>query len=255
MKRFKLILCGSNKFVVGSPLNGCINDLKAIYNLCKVNPWFPSFDFYTLQNDRFTKKAFLDLVYDVLGKSIYGDEVWIHFSSHGTVIPVNNENHTAIVTAKSTWDDLNSFILDEDLKLLAESFRDIKIFITADACESADLAFRLLPSNTDGVNRFVDAPEDVQMMIDHNGATKRALVPPIKNVAYVSGCGPKGFYSADVGTGANAYGLFTKTFCEIFKPGMTAQEIATECRVKMPNDQQPEAHGGLKDVQWILKED
>jgi hypothetical protein len=247
-------LGSSNHFKIGATLAGCNNDMRSMYKLYNDN--FPRFDFRAFQEGRFTKKLLMQCWMNLLRTANPGEPFVITLSCHGVVVPLNGVNHTANVMYDSSWDDiLNTFLTDEDIKWLAVQHPQQKFFITSDSCESANMAFKFadVPAGVESRNRFVHAPDDVQMEIDHNGGSQKRAAPIVlPNVAYISGTGGKGYYSADVGRYPDAYGLFTRTFSEVFKRGMTANEIAAACRAKMPADQQPEAHGGLKDEPWVM---
>jgi hypothetical protein len=202
-----------------------------------------------LYSERFTKARFLDYAHQVLGgKGV--KKCGIFFSSHGTTIPRGNENHAAIVCSDSNWNnEEDTFLFDTDLKeYLFDAFPNTRFYMTADACESGPLGFKLLDQQR-GVNKFIAPPPDIALMIAHNaGGIHRSIGEcQTPNLAYVSGTGGPGKYSIDEGDG----GAFTKKWIEVVKPAMSTVVIAGTLDHCMDAHQQPQAHGGLAGDPWF----
>lgn len=245
-----IILCASNVFPkLNSTLPSCVRDLGSMYRWYAANYSLSGCPFVALQNERFTKDAFMAAVRNILKNNPTVKKCGIGFSSHGSVVPFNGGNHAVIVTAASDWNDIEgTFIFDSDFGQLATEFPDVRFFITADACESADLVFRLMEMNH--TNKFIEAPGDLQLMMAHNetgGAVHKSIAPTLPNIGYVSGTGGKGYYSIDEGDG----GAFTKTWIKTVAPKWNADIIANTLDKVMDAQQQPQSHGGLRDQPWL----
>lgn len=228
---------------LGSTLQSCCKDMV------RLKDWYGhTFDmaganFYAFLNARYTKARFFERIRACAAAC---KVVGIGMSDHGTTIPINGVNHAAIVFADSDWNDLDTFGLDTDFAAIYNDYPNTHFYVTADACESGELAFRLLGLREN--NKFLEPRGGLEMEVAHNysnGAVLRGLAPQLPNVAYLSGTGGKGFYSIDEGDG----GAFTKHLTKLGK--MTARQYALELDRVMDKAQQPQAHGGLADVVWF----
>jgi len=244
-----VVLAGSNKFpYLNSTLPSCVLDCENMLRWYGATFDIKDCPYLLLRNERFTVFNFFNGIARLI--QAYKDirDIAIGFSSHGTVGPVDGQNHAMVVTYGSRWDDIkNSFILDSALAAMAAQFPNVRFWITADICESADLAFKIVGRTA--INKFIDPPEHVQDVIDHNGGMSavRSIMPTLPNVAYVSGTGGQGYYSIDEGNG----GAFTKHWTKMLKPVGSAVEIATMLDKAMDPQQQPQPHGGLKNEKWF----
>lgn len=231
---------------LGSTLQSCCIDIANMYNWYDSHYPMTGASFHAYQNARYTKERFFAGAHELCESGI--DALAIDMSNHGTTIPINGVNHAAIVFSDSNWENEDSFGYDTDFKALFDAYPKTRFYMTADACESGLLAFKLVTPF--GVNKFFAPPPDIQMMIDHNnksGAIHRAIAPITPNVAYISGTGGKGYYSMDEGDG----GAFTKTWTRITDPNATASAIAATLDAHMDSSQQPQAHGGLINEKWF----
>lgn len=231
---------------LGSNLQSCCKDMRSMYDWYGRTFNMSGASFLSYQNARYTKASFFEGIRRLAKKA---KAVGIAMSNHGTTIPVNGVNHAAMVFSDSKWSDLNSFGFDTDFAAIYNDFPTVKFYVTADACESGPLAFRLLEFDTSkGVNKNIQPPIDLEMEIQHNAANgqlTRALTPLLPNVAYISGTAGQGFYSIDEGDG----GAFTKHLTKLGP--MTARQYANTLDKQMDAKQQPQAHGGLADVMWM----
>ena len=192
-----LILCGCDKFpALNSTLQSCCKDATSMYYWYKAN--YPELKqqntpFVALYNERFTKARFFGYAVKLCESGV--KRIGIGKSTHGTTIPIDGENHAAIVCSDSNWNDLNSFIYDTDYKALFDAYPNVRFYMTADACESGPLGLKLLDQQR-GVNKFVEPPDDLAMMIVHNqGGIHRSIGEgTTPNLSYVSGTGGKGFF-------------------------------------------------------------
>lgn len=254
MSDLALVLGASDIYpALGSTLQSCCCDMVSMKEwYAHTFPQMAGSPFRCLMDARYTKALFFDRIREVAKSA---KVVAIAISSHGTTIPKNDVNHAAMVFADSDWNNLDTFGFDTDFAALFAEFPNVHFYVTADACESGPLAFKLLDfgPNRFAVNKFIEPPSDLQMEIDHiasgNGVTAtmpRAIMPVmLPNVAYLSGTGGKGFYSIDEGDN----GAFTK---HLIKLGAdTGQNYAALLDKSMDSQQQPQAHGGLADSIWL----
>ncbi len=147
---------------------------------------------------------------------------------------------------RGLWNDLDTFGFDSDFAELFGAFPNTHFYMTADACESGPLLFKLLGLREN--NKFIEPPNDFAMEIAHNqanGAIHKGIAPKLPNVAYISGTGGAGFYSIDEGDG----GSFTKHLTKLGR--MTARQYSESLDNTMDALQQPQAHGGLIDLEWM----
>jgi hypothetical protein len=233
---------------LGSTLQSCWRDVESMYAWYDSHYPMTGVEYRAFKDMRYTKANFFDAAHTLCGLPGI-KRCAIDVSCHGTTIPKNGANHAAIVFADSTWDDEEgTFGFDDDFAELFNEYPNINFYMTADACESANLVFRILPISHN--NKFIAPPSDLQSQITHNannGAVQRGIAPLLPNVAYVSGTGGPGFYSVDEGDG----GAFHKAWTRIVDPSWNPVRIAAELDSVLDKSQQPTPHGGRINNPWF----
>ncbi len=247
-----LILCGANRYknLPGSTLSGCIHDLTSVYQ------WYAKhapkgMKWVTLDDERDKKEAFLAALTKAIHDAKEGQRVHGHFSSHGTMIPVKGKNHGAIVHNDSTFDDLKTFTIDDEIKAACAKVKDgVQVLFTIDACNFGD-SLRLVnlldvaPTRIT-TPRFVQPPLDLLIEIDANkasGEEDRDIMPKGTNISSIAFCKRGINYTcADVRDSSGAYGAGTHFWIPELQSGvMLSQSAAREGIILTNNrfEQQP----------------
>lgn len=172
MKRALLI--GINYEGTQHSLRGCINDIEMINNMLQSK--FGYSDIRRLIEGEATTSNILRELERIVSDSIDGDEIYIHYSGHGSQIPdYNNESSyeeidrldEIICPIDLDWRE--KIIRDDDFNRIFSIVRDgVKLVIVLDCCHSGDGLRGLVNpyidgDNTDTRSRFI-INEEYRMM-------------------------------------------------------------------------------------------
>lgn len=142
----KALLVGINKYPnPKAELKGCVNDVKRMNSLLTETYGVPDANVRELTDSAAIKQAIVDgLAW--LGQREAGEEKPVrlfHFSGHGVQVPDavggDEEDGTdeALAPYDYTWDNYNSFLLDDELhELYANIGADTHLVVVMDCCHS-----------------------------------------------------------------------------------------------------------------------
>ncbi len=138
----KALLIGINYRKTSSELNGCINDVNSVKELLTTKFGYEEDNITIITDDtkrKPTKKNIIRQLKNIIKSSSEGDEIWIHYSGHGTYVKDTNDdeddgNDEGIVPLDYK---LNGLILDDDLKvMLSELDTKCTCVMFFDCCHS-----------------------------------------------------------------------------------------------------------------------
>lgn len=147
----RALLIGINYSNSNSPLNGCINDAMAMNNLLIDAYGYNKSNICVLRDDNMTgynmptKSNILRELNKLNSLSKDGDEIWIHFSGHGSYINDTNNDEFDKKDEVILPSDFSTsgIIVDDELKNILHNSKGL-IYITLDCCHSGtgwDLPF------------------------------------------------------------------------------------------------------------------
>ena len=138
----KALLIGINYYdISGITLNGCINDIINIRTmLTSIYGYEPSNIIMLSDNSQENppiKENILNNMLALITESSRLDEIWIHYSGHGSKTPGHNRNHAALVDEVLVPLDfeINGFIIDNDLLDIVK-YAKCRTIIVTDCCHS-----------------------------------------------------------------------------------------------------------------------
>lgn len=119
----KALLIGINYRKTSSELNGCINDVNSVKELLTTKFRYDEDNITMITDDtkkKPTKKNIIKEMKNIIKSSNEGDEIWIHYSGHGTYVKDTNDdendgNDEGLVPLDFKTSGL---ILDDDLKVI-----------------------------------------------------------------------------------------------------------------------------------------
>jgi hypothetical protein len=207
-------------------LKGCCNDARAAFELCRDDFNTVGWDGELLFNRRNTAKAARTTIQQVIDAASPGDCIWIHNSSHGTIVPINGKSEHCNVPYDFDWNDLNTFVSGSQYQAMFRSAKPgVKIYFTTDSCNSGGMIGRAitngLRNGTVRKNKFLHPPLDLELKLSMCvKANPKGLIGDLTDVWFISGCGPSATdYSADVTdpqTG-QSYGAFSHYLFPLLK--------------------------------------
>jgi len=143
-------------------LHGCIKDAIAMQNLLIDAYGYNKSNIIVLRDDGFpsslepTRSNILASLNKVISESKSTDEIWVHYSGHGSYIPDENGEEYDRYDEVIVPSDTNNLIVDDELKqLLSKNPETPLIHITLDCCHSGtgwDLPF-LFRHHPHGISR------------------------------------------------------------------------------------------------------
>ena len=164
----RALLVGINYTGTENQLNGCINDIKNIKNLLVNNFSFLDVNIIVLTDDNAnakpTKKNIMDKINYLVSITKAGDELFMHYSGHGSQIPsVDNDEDANPDTPGQddclcpcdfgAYEGYSGFIVDDDLRsqLVDKLPHGAKLRAFFDCCHSGsamDLPYLYKNNNT-----------------------------------------------------------------------------------------------------------
>lgn len=139
----RALLIGINYYNSNSELHGCINDVMSMNNLLIDAYGYNKTDICVLRDDKMdnyempTKSNILKQLNKLVELSKEGDEIWIHYSGHGSYIrDKNGEEYDGKDEIILPCDySLGNIIVDDELKIILHNSKGL-IYITLDCCHS-----------------------------------------------------------------------------------------------------------------------
>jgi len=260
------VITACNEFANPSAnLKGCCNDGRAAFELCRDDFNSIGWDGTLLFNARNTANAARAAIQQVVDAASPGECVWVHNSSHGTIVPINGRSEHCNVAYDFDWSDLNTFISGSQYQAIFRSAKPgVKIYFTTDSCNSGEMITRALLFGKNGnrmikTPKFLHPPLDLELMLSMcTKASPRGIVGDLKDVWFLSGCGPSATdYSADVTdpTTGNSYGAFSHYLFPLLKAnkGMKKADIVRLLNGQLAADQyeQQSMAGGSNDGSFL----
>lgn len=216
----RALLIGLNYSAIPSArLFGCINDIVNVRNALIDAYGYKPADIVMLRDDSQvaipTKANILSQLAAIIGKSTASDEIWIHYSGHGTQVRDTNGDETDGADEAIVPLDFQTagFILDDDLFTILKSAKCPTI-VFSDSCHSGSIC-------------------DLQFTVNYvSGSFSRSVssnkVIANPNVIVMSGC-------RDAQTSADAYsdleklpvGAFTDSLLESLRSLNHTTDIMT----------------------------
>ena len=177
-------------------LNGCIEDVKSIQNMLIDAYGYSNDNIVVLRDDNPssmpTKSRILLALQQMIAVSAPNDELWFHYSGHGTQLRDTNGDESDRLDEAIVPEDFQTsgMITDDDLFMLIRNIR-CKAFLVFDSCHSGSVC-------------------DLQYSINYvSGSFSRAITSSKTianpNIVLLSGC-------RDAQTSADAYDNVAKVF-------------------------------------------
>ncbi len=157
----KALLIGINYYGTENQLEGCINDVKNMNNVL-VNTFHFNKDNIKILTDEPnstnipTRSNILKELNNIISNAVSGDEIFIHYSGHGTQLHSTNNDEKLNTDTPNMDDalcpcdfdkhpDTQGFIIDDDLRQIVDKLAiGAKLRFIADCCHSGtilDLTF------------------------------------------------------------------------------------------------------------------
>lgn len=139
----RALLIGINYLNSDAKLYGCINDVMSMNNLLIDAYGYNKSNITILRDDNAdgyempTKANILNKLNQIVSFSNYGDEIWIHYSGHGSYIKdTNNDEYDGKdeIILPCDYSSTN-VIVDDELKKIFHNSKGL-IYITLDCCHS-----------------------------------------------------------------------------------------------------------------------
>lgn len=200
----KALLVGINKYA-DAPLRGCINDITDMADHLTVHCGFNENEVRLLVDERATKSNIMERLKWLITGARKGDRLFFQYSGHGTQLATRDEigevdgMDEAIVPYDYNWDDVNTFITDNEFNNLFRQVPEGVHFIwVSDSCHSGGLTKQLFkrtfdPNAVNIIPRFLMPPADINWRVrtaNTNQIASRSFLKPVTqvNVGLISGC-------------------------------------------------------------------
>jgi hypothetical protein len=169
------VLIGINKYdpSLNSNLNGCVNDVEGMYDILVNTYGFLPDNIRVLTDYRATQEMMLERISWLLDHDVYGDELVLHYSGHGSQIrdrdgdELNDYLDEILCPTDLDWDDP---LTDDDIKWIFNMKED-GVFLTfiCDSCHSGSIT-KTIQNNPEGIEfapleypRFISPPLDIKI--------------------------------------------------------------------------------------------
>jgi len=149
-------------------LAGCINDAMALRGMLMDTYQYKNENISVLRDDgragyvNPTRENIIQSIRDAVNLSKEEDELWIHFSGHGSFVVDNNkdevDNRDEGIIPSDFDEDTIKIILDDELKPLLNEVKGT-VMITQDCCNSGsgwDLPFKYTKQNDNTYKRTIE---------------------------------------------------------------------------------------------------
>ncbi len=215
-------------------LNGCINDVKNMWDILKSNFGFRNDDIRMLVDERATKNGIISRLEWMVKNAQAGDVLVFHYSGHGSQIRDRNgdelNDHLDELLCPYDIDWNGRYIMDDDLNTI---FRGLPAGVTLevffDCCHSGTL-LKNMPTNMPTIweiehptkIRFLPPPPDIAIRSkgdeDYLKATRGFTSETRSMQKHILWAGCRSDQtSADAYIDGNYNGAFTYYFCKIMR--------------------------------------
>lgn len=162
----RALLVGINKYrIPNADLNGCVNDVEGVWKALTESFDFDPDNIRVLTDERATKDGILSRLEWLLSGVKSGDELFLHFSCHGSQIRDRNNDELddsldeLIVTHDHSWDDP---LLDDQLHGLFKMLpQDAFLTVVVDSCHSGTMTRGLAGNPMEYKIRYLPPPFDI----------------------------------------------------------------------------------------------
>lgn len=192
----KAFLLGINTYP-GAPLSGCVEDVTNAANFLVDEHKVREDDVRLLTDARATKAAIMDRL-NWLVQCEPGDQIYFHYSGHGTQVADRNHNaevdglDEVICPVDFAWDP-NFYITDKELVAIFSKIpAGVSFNWCSDSCHSGDLT-RDMPAHSSR-NKFISPPADLAWRIRTArnksiiSSRSRGMIGNMLDVGFISGC-------------------------------------------------------------------
>lgn len=194
------LLIGINEYRE-QPLRGCVNDVVDLATFLVERAGFAREGVTLLLDGRATRAAILHHVRELVRSVRPGDRALLHFSGHGVQLPIIKDDDEAdgldeaICPVDYSWDDLGSFLRDDDFRReLARLPPDATFVWISDSCHSATMTRELSPTAAERRPRSLTPPSDLAWKVETQRSRKVhkqrgfRVVAEELHLAFVAGC-------------------------------------------------------------------
>lgn len=178
------LLTGINHYEVpGNDLGGCVNDVKHVYFILRMNFGFKNEDIRVLSDHRATNDAELSRLRWLASNAKAGDlVVWYH-SGHGSQIRDRSGDELddkldEILIPFNIDRNWKNVIKDDELHEIMKSFHpDVKVVCIVDACHSGTMTKDFIMGGTARRDKYMPPPFDLQARWFDEMAEPRKDIP------------------------------------------------------------------------------
>ena len=136
----RALLVGINYIGTVNELSGCINDIKNIYSFLRYSRNYDQFIILTddKPDSMPTRENILKGITSLIKDIKAGDELWFHYSGHGTLIrDTNGDEQSGYDSCICPVDfDKSGFISDDLLREIFIIPEGVRLYVVLDACHS-----------------------------------------------------------------------------------------------------------------------
>jgi uncharacterized caspase-like protein len=244
------LLIGIDQYAPGSelpPLDGSVNDVRAVREMLVGRYAFPADDVLVLENEQATHERIVRAFDEwLLGRAGPDTEVVFWFSGHGSTVPdANDEESDQVDETLLAWDSRADGrrgaydVVDDELSALLTALgqRSSRATVVTDCCHSGSLTRGGKEPKTrfaaSGVEAFDEAgvssfwPDDVALVSDEKLGSKAVAY------THIAACGPDqlAYEMRDSAHGALTYYLLNAL--ETAQPHFTYRQLADEASVRV----------------------
>ena len=187
----KALLVGINAYP-GSPLQGCLNDVRDMAGLLSQSYGFMPNEVRLLVDGEATRDNIVQGLTDLVSTASSGDRILFHYSGHGTQMPGSSGTVLDAICPVDFDFTLRHAVTALDFSGIFSAIPEGVLFNwLSDSCYSGNLTRLLLPPHA--ASRYLPPPADVQAQID-----QRLRVPQPRlfsfrtssplHGAFISGC-------------------------------------------------------------------
>lgn len=217
------LLVGINTYV-GSPLQGCVNDVTLMAQYLQSKQYD---SIVTCTNEQATTSSIRHHLHELVSKCVEGDSLFFHYSGHGSQIPCRNGSESDGMTEIICPVDINfhagTFVTDDELHSIFCSIPSgVHLEVVLDCCHSGTA---LRDINFDYVSRFLPPPLDYK---GYDAPATRELVitnfANANNTILWAAC-RSNETAADARIGSTFNGAFTFSLLRSLEHAKTRKEL------------------------------
>lgn len=166
------LLIGINKYNpdLDANLNGCVNDVRSLYEILTDTYNFPHDNIRIITDYRATYNNIYDRIEWLLSHNVPGDELVLHYSGHGSQIrdrgdmdELNDSMDEILCPTDLDWD--NPFTDDSIRHLFDMKGEGVNLTFICDSCHSGSISRSLIQpgSNDFEKPKFINPPVDIKL--------------------------------------------------------------------------------------------